>query len=142
MIGEGTEQRRDGSFEVHRDAGRYALVGACLDTALPVTATLLSYYDPGIEKWRQLWVESQGSVVQFTEKSAGPDGGLVLEGTWIHPNGDQNPARLSYTVQGEWAVKLQMHVSPDAGRTWRTVIDTKLKKLADEPPATGNLPPP
>jgi len=127
---EGREARHEGTFELRRDTIRFALIGTCLDTALPMTATLLSYYDPGIQKWRQLWLDSEGNVMDLTAQSR-VSNTLVLEGTWIRPNGDTDRAKLVYTLQDQHAVLLDLRVSVDSGQTWETVLTTRLVRRPD-----------
>ncbi len=62
-----------------------------------------NFYDPGLRKWRQVWV-SGGATIDYAG-GLNDDGAMVLEGEISNRNGTTAPFRGTWTVQEDGAVK-------------------------------------
>jgi hypothetical protein len=88
-----------------------------------VTGTSFNFYDPGRERWRQLWVGGDGGVIDI--EGALRDGSMVLEGTLASPGGQSQPFRGTWTPNADGSVRQHFEVSQDGGKTWGTWFDGK-----------------
>lgn len=81
----------------------------------------LSIYDRGAKGWRQTWIDSSGSHVDF---SGGWDGAaMVLTGDWPGPDGKPNLVRMTYTKGADGSVRQAGVASKDGGKTWTPSFD-------------------
>ena len=67
------------------------------------TGQSYNFYDPGLEKWRQVWVS--GSAVIDYAGGLNDDGEMVLEGDIHYRNGTKFPFRGAWTLQDDETVK-------------------------------------
>ena len=81
----------------------------------------LSIYVPAEKAWRQTWIDSSGSYVDF---KGGWDGqAMVLTGEWPLPNGQPNRVRMTYTKNPDGSVRQAGLASTDGGATWKLSFD-------------------
>ncbi len=81
----------------------------------------LSTYDAVARRWRQTWVDSTGSRVEFL---GGWDGGaMVLTGHWPQPGHPDQLTRMTYTAIAGGAVRQLGETSDDQGATWQAGFD-------------------
>lgn len=67
------------------------------------TGQSYNFYDPGLKKWRQLWV-SGGATIDYAG-GLNDDGAMVLEGEISNRNGTTAPFRGTWTLQEDGTVK-------------------------------------
>jgi len=90
------------------------------------TGQSYNFYDPGADKWRQLWV-SGGSVIDY---SGGLDdsGAMVLNGEIAYRNGKTFPFKGTWTLLEDGTVKQhfqQYNPEKDEWADWFVGIYTK-----------------
>jgi hypothetical protein len=88
-----------------------------------------SSYLPGEHLWRQLWVDSSGSWVNFT--GAWDGHALVLEGVWPVPGHPQQKTRMSYRLLADGTVEQSGVTSDDNGKTWQPGFDLIYTRIPD-----------
>ena len=82
--------------------------------------SLNNYYEG---KWRQTWLDSSNSRVEFTGGLI--DGKMVLIGFWKGVNGPGKDAliRMTYSKSADGSVRQHGEQSTDEGKTWSTNFD-------------------
>ncbi|OYY71259.1 hypothetical protein [Sphingomonas sp. 28-63-12] len=83
----------------------------------------LSNYDSATGQWRQTWVDSTGTRVDFTGGSIGD--AMVITGNWrgVSGPGQDGLVRMTYTSQPGGAVRQLGEVSTDGGKNWGPSFD-------------------
>ena len=81
----------------------------------------LNFFDPLQQKWEQVWVGSDGLILQML-------GGLrrdsmVLEGEALAPGGARVAQRAAWTPQADGRVRQFWEQSTDGGSTWAVAFD-------------------
>ena len=83
----------------------------------PLVGMSVSTYSPQLKKWRQTWVDDQGSYLDFT---GGPEnGGMTL--SMERPGSDGKPVKLRMVFKNirrdslDWS----WEKSADGGKTWQ-----------------------
>ncbi len=91
----------------------------------------LSNYDAGIGQWRQAWVDSSGTRVDFTGGYTGDV--MAITGNWrgVNGPGKDGLVRMSYSRQPGGAVRQRGEVSTDAGKSWSPSFDFIYSPSAD-----------
>lgn len=74
-------------------------------------------------KWRQIWIDSSNSRVEFTGGLV--DGRMVLTGFWKGVNGPGQDAliRMTYSKNPDGSVRQHGEQSTDDGNSWSTNFD-------------------
>jgi hypothetical protein len=85
-------------------------------TGLGLTGMSLSMYDPALPGWRQLWVDDQGSWIEF--RGGLEDGRMVLR-TERTVGGQPLVLRQVFTVVNPDSLDWSWERSADGGKTWR-----------------------
>ncbi len=67
------------------------------------TGQSYNFYDPGTEKWRQIWI-SGGSVIDYAG-GLDDEGAMVLEGQIAYRNGAAAPFKGTWTLLDDGSVK-------------------------------------
>lgn len=80
----------------------------------------LNFYDPARKKWRQVWVDRQGGIIDLAGEWVGT--AMVLEGTSLQPDGSLGKIRGTWTPTAEGKVRQVFEESSD-GATWRVTFD-------------------
>jgi len=89
----------------------------------------LSIYVPAEKGWRQTWIDSAGSHVDF---QGGWDGqAMVLTGDWPTPAGKSQLVRMTYTQGPDGSVRQAGAASMDGGKTWAASFDFTYRKAND-----------
>ncbi len=117
--------RRVGTFDVASDNNGYTLLGRLVNNANSTNITIISYFEPGLGSWKQVWVDDSGTVTQL-QQVEGEEDTLVLEGGSVTSEGKHRRTRVVYTEDDEGAVSQQMFTSPD-GHAWDLLLEFKLE---------------
>jgi tetratricopeptide (TPR) repeat protein len=120
----GDDSQRQGRLDVRRSAARHGLVGEYRNNALPLHATILSYFEPAEQQWRQIWLERHGGVIELNKFTARSNS-LQLEGMWTSSVGERNRARVVYEVSPD-RKRLKLERSFDNGLSWEPVVTSNI----------------
>ena len=85
------------------------------------TGQSFNFYDAGLGKWHQLWVDNQGTFLYLTGAFA--DERMVLEGTAPGPDGTPQQQRLTFFRNADGTVRQLWETSKNQGRTWSVAFD-------------------
>ncbi len=81
------------------------------------TGTSINYFDPLAEKWVQVWVSADRTIIDI--RGGLQDGSMLLEGTIVDT---ANPAgamfRGTWTLLDDGRVRQFFELSTDEGQTW------------------------
>jgi hypothetical protein len=93
----------------------------------------LSLYDPRLKRWRQTWVDSSGTRVDFDGGFA--NGVMTITGTWGDFAGPGKDAlvRMSYQQRPDGQVRQLGEASSDGGKTWQPAFDFLYRRVSDFP---------
>ncbi len=83
----------------------------------------LNIYVRAERQWRQTWIDSSGSRVDF--KGGWNGAAMVLEGAWQDFLAPGKPAlvRMTYTRSADGSVRQLGEASDDEGKTWKPTFD-------------------
>lgn len=81
----------------------------------------LNAYVAAEHAWRQTWIDSDGSRVDFTGGWTGQ--AMVLTGEWPEPGGRARRVRMTYTPLPDGSVRQVGEDSFDGGKTWTPDFD-------------------
>lgn len=83
----------------------------------------LSLYDPARRQWRQVWIDSSGTRVDFDGRYR--DGVMTIVGEWANFLGPGNPARVAihYQLLPDGQVRQWGDASSDGGKSWSRAFD-------------------
>jgi len=85
------------------------------------TGQSLNFFDPMKQQWEQVWVGSDGLVVQITGRLRGTS--MVLEGEAMGQGGKVLKQRAAWTPQADGRVRQFWEQSADGGTTWTVAFD-------------------
>ena len=85
------------------------------------TGSSLNAYDASADRWRQMWIGSDGTLLEL-EGRLEPDG-IVLTGSTRRADGRAVLHRITWTPVAGRAVRQLWEVSLDEGRSWRSSFD-------------------
>lgn len=85
------------------------------------TGTSMNFYDPARGLWRQVWVSSNGVLIEI--EGGIRDGSMVLQGTLTDVAGEQTPFRGTWTPLDDGAVRQHFEISEAGDGTWSTWFD-------------------
>lgn len=89
----------------------------------------LNTFTPSDSKWHQLWVDSQGSWVEFAGALAA--GSMVLQ---TEPSGpDASITRMTFSPQADGSVRQLGEISKDAGKNWVPSFDFTYRRRNTAP---------
>lgn len=92
-----------------------------------VTGSSFNLYDAERKRWRQVWVDSSGSILELEGSFA--DGRMVLASV---PGASRNRIdavnRITWQALPDGRVRQLWEVSPDRGATWKTAFDGYYQK--------------
>jgi len=86
------------------------------------TGTSVNFWHPAQSRWIQLWVSSDGTVIEIAGDVV--DGSMFLTGTLTGPRGRVQPFRGRWTPNPDGTVRQHFEISPD-GATWTTWFDSR-----------------
>lgn len=79
----------------------------------------LNSFRPSDGKWHQLWVDSQGSWLEFVGQAA--SGGMILQSSAAETN--QPITRMTFSPFPDGTVRQLGETSADGGKSWTTSFD-------------------
>lgn len=85
------------------------------------TGQSLNFFDPLKQQWEQVWVGSDGLVLQIAGHLKGSS--MVLEGEGMGPGGKVVKQRAAWTPQPDGRVRQYWEQSADGGATWTVAFD-------------------
>jgi hypothetical protein len=86
-----------------------------------------NYYDPGLDHWRQIWIDDSGSIIEFTGEAR--DGGIFFTAETVKPgDGSVTHHKFEFTVIGEDGVRQYWETSTDDGKTWQSIWDGRYER--------------
>jgi hypothetical protein len=85
------------------------------------TGQSLNFFDPLKQQWEQVWVGSDGLVLQITGHLDGTS--MVLQGDGMGPDGKLVRQRAAWTPQPDGRVRQFWQQSTDGGTTWTVAFD-------------------
>lgn len=85
------------------------------------TGKSFNFYDSGLRKWRQVWVSSNGGVLDFFGEYA--DGQMRYTGETQGPAGTKVLQRLTFFNLSPDRVRQFWEQSTDSGKTWTVSFD-------------------
>jgi hypothetical protein len=85
------------------------------------TGQSLNFYNPMKARWEQVWVGSDGLVLQITGGLHGTS--MVLEGEALGQDGKPAKQRATWTPQSDGRVRQFWEQSADGGTTWTVAFD-------------------
>jgi hypothetical protein len=88
----------------------------------------LSAYRPGDRQWHQVWLDGQGSWVEFTGAWNGTS--MVIEGLWPQPGHPGRRTRMTYTPLPDGSVEQRGESSDDNGTNWQPSFDFIYRRAA------------
>ena len=86
----------------------------------------LNFYDPVVDKWRQVWVDTSGNVIDYVGDLV--DGEMRMEGTAHQRDGSTQLSRVTFTPNPDGTVRQFMERSTDDGETWTVAFDAVYSK--------------
>ncbi|HUC43472.1 MAG TPA: hypothetical protein VMR65_05505 [Candidatus Sulfotelmatobacter sp.] len=85
------------------------------------TGSSFNVYDATDRRWHQVWVDSQGTLLQLAGGIV--DGRMVLEGPGVGPKGETIVNRIAWEKLPDGRVRQTWTVSSDGGTSWSTAFD-------------------
>ncbi|MBD0371857.1 MAG: hypothetical protein ICV60_13540 [Pyrinomonadaceae bacterium] len=85
------------------------------------TGKSFNLYNAQTRKWKQVWVDNQGNMLEFIGEFK--DGAMRYSGESIAQNGKPVMDRLTFFPLAEGRVRQLWEQSPDKGKTWNIVFD-------------------
>lgn len=91
----------------------------------------LNNYDADAKTWRQTWIDSSGTRVEFSGGMIGET--MVLTGRWRNIDGPGKHAlvRMNYCVQEDGSVRQHGEQSTDFGKSWQSAFDFIYRKRSN-----------
>lgn len=91
------------------------------------TGTSHSFYDGALRKWRQTWIDSTGSVGEFTAEPR--PGEMPFVGETHRPDGRVILRRMTLGLHRDGSVRQLSFASTDGGATWKPHYDFTYRPL-------------
>ncbi len=113
-----------------------AIMGHCLifeewTSASGGEGKSFNYYDPGQDRWRQIWVSDSGTFIEFTGEAR--DGGIFYTAQTTNPaDGAVTQHKFEFTQNDDGSVRQFWQTSTDEGATWTTIWDGRYDRLEAE----------
>jgi hypothetical protein len=85
------------------------------------TGKSFNLYNAQTRQWKQVWVDNQGNMLEFTGEFK--DGAMRYMGQSTAQDGKPVMDRLTFFPLAEGRVRQLWEQSPDKGKTWNTVFD-------------------
>lgn len=83
----------------------------------------MSFFDPSIGKWRQVWVASSGASTMMVGEFR--NGAMYFDGEPVLTNGVKISSRMTLTPNADGTVRQYSERSSDGGKTWNVYFDGK-----------------
>ena len=98
------------------------------EKSMPLRGTSVSLFDARAGKWKQTWVDNEGSYLDFTGEFK--DGQMVLSREFMKPDGSKVQQRMVFKniIPGEfdWIWERSL----DGGKTWQVMWPIHYKRKA------------
>ena len=91
------------------------------------TGRSVNFYDPGLGKWRQIWTDDHGSVIDVTGSFS--DGAMRFIGEHRYPGGRVAPYRMTFFPNEDGTVRQLIEESSDGGETFAVGFDGLYKPV-------------
>ena len=85
-----------------------------------------NYYDSNLRKWRQIWVDDTGSVLDYTGEFR--DGAMRFAGWNLDAKGNRLEQKLTFFAIAPDTVRQLFEQSADGGKTWTSTFDGRYVK--------------
>lgn len=85
------------------------------------TGKSFNLYNAQARKWKQIWVDDRGGILEFTGEFK--DGAMRYTGQSTAQDGKPVIDRLTFFPLAEGRVRQLWEQSPDQGKTWNTIFD-------------------
>ena len=85
------------------------------------TGQSLNWYDPALQRWHQLWLDSDGLILRLVGGVA-PDGSMILEGAGRDSVGP-TIERIAWQLRSNGTVRQHWTQARTPAGPWRTVFD-------------------
>lgn len=94
----------------------------------------LNFYDQRKKAWRQTWIDSTGTRVDFEGNLTNDV--MTLTGNWANFSGPGRDAivQMHYQKQPDGQVRQWAEASTDGGKTWTPAFDLTYRHVAAFPP--------
>lgn len=86
-------------------------------SSIPLRGTSVSVFDAGIGKWKQTWVDNQGSYLDFVGEVSG--GQLILQREAVNKDGSRTLQRMVWKNITAKEFDWTWEASNDGGKTWQ-----------------------
>ncbi len=80
-----------------------------------------NYYDTNLGKWRQVWVDDSGSVLDYTGEFR--DRAMRFTGWNLDAKGNRVEQKLTFFAIAPDTVRQLFEASADGGKTWTSTFD-------------------
>ncbi|MEQ8472985.1 MAG: tetratricopeptide repeat protein [Marinoscillum sp.] len=90
----------------------------------------INYFDPMDKKWHQIWVDSNGGVLDYTEVSKN-EGMIQFVADYLSRSGEVTKSRLTFTANEDGSVRQLFEDSTDGGESWTASFDGHYVKAED-----------
>ncbi|MEM6575853.1 MAG: tetratricopeptide repeat protein, partial [Pseudomonadota bacterium] len=112
-----------------------AIMGHCLifeqwTSASGGEGKSFNYYDPGQDRWRQIWVSDSGTFIEFSGEAR--DGGIFYTAETTNPaDGAVTQHKFEFTQNVDGSVRQFWQTSTDGGSTWNTIWDGRYDRVEE-----------
>ncbi|MEM9529915.1 MAG: tetratricopeptide repeat protein [Pseudomonadota bacterium] len=90
-----------------------------------------NYYDPGYDRWRQIWISDSGTIIEFVGEAR--DGGIFYTAETVNPaDASVTHHRFQFTQNDDGSVRQYWETSNDDKATWTPIWDGRYER-EDEP---------
>lgn len=86
----------------------------------------MSFYDPALGQWRQIYIDSAGTIMEFQGRLS--EGSMRLEGESKRRDGLRAKLRMTYTPEADGSVRQLIEQSTDGGKSWTVSFDGRYVK--------------
>jgi hypothetical protein len=129
---------------VRSENNGYSLVGRLVNNSNSLNSTIVSFYEPGAGRWKQVWVDDEGTVTQLQHVDS-EEGQLLLEGEMVTAEGEHRQAKVIYAEDEEGVTSQSLLQSRD-GVDWEPLLTVQLvsrkprkSSFLDMPSDTGGI---
>lgn len=81
----------------------------------------INYYNPASGKWKQVWVDGAGGIIEVVGEFA--EGAMRFEGTHTYSTGRRELYRMAFTPRPDGSVRQFIEQSRDDGESWYVWLD-------------------
>ncbi|MCG8435790.1 MAG: hypothetical protein MJA83_17345 [Gammaproteobacteria bacterium] len=90
-----------------------------------------NFYDPGHDRWRQIWISDTGTFIEFVGEAR--DGGIFYTAETINPaDGSVTHHKFEFTQNDDGSVRQFWQTSTDNKETWNTIWDGHYEKQTED----------